>query len=145
MNEVTQNPNAPQEPFGLDESQPGGGPATCTDNEKLMACLCYASQPILPAVLPVILLVTEGYKKSPFVRYHAVHSLALFVATIIYELAMVGVYVLSSAIAACLACVLWVLFLAPIAVLVYYAVIAFQGKSPEVPYVTKFLKDSNWL
>ena len=145
MNEVTQNPKAPQEPFDLDDADSEAGPAGLTDNEKLMACLSYASQLILPAVLPVILLVTEEYKRSAFVRYHAVHGLALFMATIIYELAMVGVYVLSSAVVACLACLLWVLFLAPAAVFIYYAVVAFQGKSPEVPYVTKFLRDSNWL
>jgi len=145
MNDGKQKANAPEEPFGVDEESPVAGPLSLTDNEKLMACLSYASQLILPAVLPIILLLSDESKRSAFVRYHAVHSLALLAAAIIFDLAVVGIYVLGSALAACLACVLWVLFLVPIAVLIYYAVIAFQGKSPEVPYLTKFLKDSNWL
>jgi len=145
MNEPTQSPGASQEPFDLDEGQSASGPLGLTDNEKLMACLSYASQLILPAVLPIILLLTEESKRSAFVRYHAMHTLALLAASIIYELVVVGVYVLASAIAACLACVLWVLFPVPFAVFCYYAVIAFQGKSPEVPYLTKFLRDSKWL
>ncbi len=145
MGGARQNSNAAQEPFGVEEASSVGGPVGLTDNEKLMACLSYASQLILPAVLPIILLLTEEYKGSSFVRHHAVHGLALLVATIIYELAVVGVYVLGSTVVACLACVLWVLFLVPIVVFIYYAVVALQGRSPEVPYLTKFLKDSNWL
>ncbi len=145
MGEVGKNPNAAEQPFGVDEASSAGGPVGLTENEKLMACLSYASQLILPAVLPIILLLTEEYKRSPFVRHHAVHGLALLVVTVIYELAMVGVFALASAVVACLACVTWVLFLVPVGVFAYYAVVAFKGRSPEVPYLTKFLKDSNWL
>jgi len=145
MSGARENPNVSQEPFGVDEASSVGGPVGLTENEKLMACLSYASQLIFPAVLPIILLLTEEYKRSPFVRHHAVHGLALLVVTIIYELAMVGVFALASAVVACLACVTWVLFLVPIAVFIYYAVVALKGRSPEVPYLTKFLKDSNWL
>ena len=145
MDDARQNPGAPQGPFDLDEAESAPGPVGLTDNERLMACLSYASQLIVPAVLPIILLLSEESKRSAFVRHHAVHSLALLAASIIYELAVVGVYVLASAVAACLACVLWVLFLVPFGVFVYYAVVAFQGKSPEVPYLTRFLRDSGWL
>jgi len=145
MSGVRQNSNAADEPFGVEQGSSVGGPVGLTENEKLMACLSYASQLILPAVLPIILLLTEEYKRSPFVRHHAVHSLALLAATIIYELAMVGVFALASAVVACLACAVWLLFLVPVGAFIYYAVVALKGRSPEVPYLTKFLKDSNWL
>jgi len=145
MNDATQGSDAPEEPFGVHQEEPGPGSVAPTDNERLMACLSYASQFILPAVLPVILLLSEESRRSAFVRYHAVHSLALLVAAVAYEVVAVVVYVLGSALTGCLACVLWALFLAPLAAFGYYAVVAFQGKSPEVPYLTKFLRDSNWL
>ena len=74
MSGARQKSNAAQEPFGVDEASSAGGPVGLTENEKLVACLSYASQLILPAVLPIILLLTEEYKRSPFVRHHAVES-----------------------------------------------------------------------
>jgi uncharacterized membrane protein len=142
--------NAQQEPFGVDEPQ-GPRPPSTTDNDRLLAGLSYLSQLVVPAVLPVILMLTDETKakctsfRSDFVRFHAVHGLALFVAAVIYELAAVIVFAIIGAIAPFLACLTWILFLAPFAVLIYYGVLAFQGKRTEIPWLTQFLRDNNWL
>ena len=135
--------NAPQEPFGVDE--PDSRPPSMTDNERLLAGLSYLSQIVVPAVLPVILMLTDESKKSDFVRYHAIQGLALFVASVIYALAAVIALVIIVAIAPVLACVTWILFLVPFAVLIYYGILAFQGKRSEIPWLTQFLRDNNWL
>ncbi len=136
--------SAPKEPFGLDEPQAPHPPAL-TDNERLLAGLSYLSQLVVPAVMPVILMLTDEAKKSDFVRFHAIHGLALFVATVIYELAAVIVSAIIGAIAPVLACLTWILFVAPVAVLIYYGVRAFQGRRDDIPWLTKFLRDNNWL
>ncbi len=132
------------EPFGLDDS---GSPAVVppTDNEKALSGLSYLSQCVLPAVMPFVLLLSEESKKSKFVRYHAVHSLALLVVAVAFELVATIVNMVIGAVIPCLLGILWVLWLLPAVPLVYYGIKAFQGDSPEIPWVTDFLKANNWL
>ena len=144
MDQGTQNSGS-QEPFGVDETPRGSGPSTLTDNERLLGGLSYLSQVIVPAVLPVVLMLTDETQRSDYVRYHAVHGLALFVASEIYSLAVVIVFVVTGAIAPVLTCLTWLLFLAPFVAMVYYGVQAFQGQRTEIPYLTRFLRDSHWL
>jgi len=149
----TPTSDASQQPFGLGEPAPGSAaPAPAptaippSDNEKLMAGLSWLSQFVVPAVLPVILLFSEESKKSAFTRHHAVQSLGMLAASILYELVAAIVFTILTAITAgCLGCVLWVIFFVPLAPFVYYGVLAFQGKYVEIPYLTKFLKDNRWL
>lgn len=132
------------EPFGLKApNEPAAAPPS--ENEKLLAGLSYLSQILVPAVLPVILLLAEETKRSTFLRHHAVHSLALLVATIIYELAALLVYVVISLVVPCLVCMAWILFLVPVGVLVYYGVKAFLGNYVDIPYLTKFLVGNSWV
>ncbi|MHB0856899.1 MAG: DUF4870 domain-containing protein [Anaerolineae bacterium] len=133
------------DPFRPEPEPTTGGSTPDTDNDRLMAGLSYLSQAMLPAVLPVILLLNRDTNRRPLVRYHAVHSLALLIATVIYELAVTIVFVILSIVAPCLSLILWLLFLLPALPFLYYAIVAFQGRSPEVPYLTRFLRDNNWL
>ena len=48
-------------------------------DDRLIAMLSYASQIVLPVVMPVIVLISESSKRHPFQRYHAVQSLALMI------------------------------------------------------------------
>ena len=95
-------------------------------------------------MLPVILLLSEQTKKSVFVRYHAVHSLALLLASIVYELVIGVVVLIVTLIIPCLAAITWLLFLVPIAPFVYYGILALQGQNKEVPWLTQFLKNNHW-
>jgi uncharacterized membrane protein len=127
-----------QPPFGL-------GDTNASDNEKLLAGLAYLSQIFVPAVLPAILLLTDESKRSEFVKRHSVQSLALLVVAVVYEIVAAIVYAIGVAVAPCLTCLLWVLFILPVVPLGYYGVQAFQGKEAEIPWVTRFLRDNHWL
>jgi uncharacterized membrane protein len=91
------------------------------------------------------MLLVEGKKDRPFIKYHAVQALALNVAVWIVEI-ILGI--LSAALAAvtfgigglisCIAPIIWLLLIWP-------AVLAYQGKYFEVPVVTKFLRDQHWI
>jgi len=141
---MTQDQDERTEPFDLDDS---GSSASLppSDNEKALAGLSYISQCILPAIMPIVLLLSDESKRSEFVRYHAVHSLALLVVGVVFELLVTIVNTVIGAIIPCLLGLLWVLWLLPAVPLVYYGIKAFQGASPQIPYVTDLLKNNNWL
>jgi uncharacterized membrane protein len=135
-----------QEPFGVDEPVPlPTGPAGASDSERLLGGLCYVSQFIVPILLPAILLVTDEAKRSPFLRHHAVQSLGLLAASVVYEVAVSLAALFISFSAGCRGCLVGVLWFVPVLPLLYYGALAFQGKSFEIPYVTRFLRSEHWL
>ena len=48
-------------------------------DDRLIALLSYATQIVIPVIMPIIVLLSESSKKRPFQRYHAVQSLAFVV------------------------------------------------------------------
>jgi len=117
-----------------------------TDNDRLMAALAYATQVVIPIVIPSIMLLSEENKRRPFQKYHAVQSLGFLVAAVIYEVLATIVFTGFTVITAgCLACVLWVLFLLPAIPAAYYAYQAYQGAYFEIPLLTAFLVQNKWL
>lgn len=118
-----------------------------TSDDRLLAALSYASQLILPIIVPVILLVSETTKKRPFQRYHAVQSLALSIVLWGLQLAL---GFLTSIAAATVIGLLCLCFLIPAMIAVwllplYYAVQAYGGKRFRIPGLTQFLQDQRWL
>ncbi len=101
-----------------------------TSDDKLWAALGY---PIF--IIALIMLFVEGKKDRPFIKFHAVQSLALnvvaWVVTIIISVVTLGIGAICAPI----------VFL----LLIWPAVLAFQGKYFEVPVVTKFLRDQHWV
>lgn len=128
-------------PFGLDE----GGTAPVSDNERTLAGLAYVSQFLLPAVMPVVLLLSDEGKRSDFVRFHSIHSLALLVVSVVYELLAAIIVLIVGAVFPCLLVLAWTLFFVPAVPLLYYGVKAFRGERKEMPYLTDFLRTNNWL
>ncbi|MBM4430566.1 MAG: DUF4870 domain-containing protein [Chloroflexi bacterium] len=117
-----------------------------TDNDRLMAGLAYASQVVIPVVIPAVILLSEENKQRPFQKYHAVQSLGFLVAVIIYEvLAAIVSCALTAVTGGCLACLLWVLFLVPVVPALYYAYQAYQGLYFKIPFLTDFLVQSKWM
>ncbi len=117
-----------------------------TDNDRLMAALAYATQVVIPIVIPSIMLLSEENKRRPFLKYHAIQSLGFLVAAVIYEVLATIVFTGFTVITAgCLACVLWVLFLLPAIPAAYYAYQAYQGVYSEIPLLTEFLVQNKWL
>jgi len=116
------------------------------ENDRLMAAAAYATQVILPIVVPAIMLLSEENKQRVFQKYHAIQSLGFLVAAVIYEVLAVIVFVgLSIVSLGCLSCILWVLFLLPVVPAFYYAYRAYQGQYFQIPMVTDFLVQSKWL
>lgn len=99
-----------------------------TSDDKLWAALGY---PI--PIIPIIVLLMEDKKKRPFIRYHAVQSLimnvVLYVLMIILSITVVG---------ALCAPILWLVTLWP-------AYESYQGKYLELPFITDFMKNQNWV
>ncbi|MBN1265975.1 MAG: DUF4870 domain-containing protein [Anaerolineales bacterium] len=99
-----------------------------TQNDKLLAAFGY---PI--PLIALILLFMEDKKARPFLKYHAVQSLAvnvvLWVVMVILAITVVG---------AICAPILWFVTLWP-------AIEAYQGKYMELPVITDFLKNQGWV
>ena len=149
---------APSEGADLAEGLPGvaGGASALpsgtwkakdvTDNDRLMAAIAYATQVVIPVIVPAIMLLAEESKARPFQRYHAVQSLGVLVASVVYEVLAAIIYCgLSTVTGGCLACILWVIFLAPAAPALYYAYQAYQGFYFKIPVLTDFLVQNKWL
>ena len=102
--------------------------AEITSDDKLWAALGY---PIF--IIALIMLFVEGKKDRPFIKFHAIQALALNV--------VLWVVILIASITVILAIcdpVLWLLMIWP-------AILAYQGKYFEVPVITKFLRTQHWI
>jgi uncharacterized membrane protein len=120
--------------------------AEATENDRLMAALAYASQIIIPIIVPLIILLSETNRSRPFQRYHAVQSLGFLAAVFIYEIITAIVYTILTIITlGCLGLILWILFFLPIIPALYYAYLAYQGKRFDIPWVTNFMRQQKWL
>ena len=101
-----------------------------TSDDKLWAALGY---PIFPIAL--IMLFVEGKKDRPFIKFHAVQSLAVnvvaWVVATILSIVTLGIGAIC--------------FPVVILVLIWPAVLAYQGKYFEVPVVTKFIRGQHWV
>jgi len=98
-------------------------------NDKLLAALTY---PV--PIVGIIVLLSDSMKNNPFLRLHAVQSLALgvvlFIVTLVISFTGIG---------ACLAPFLW------LGVTLYYAYQAYQGKNFSIPFVTDFCRNQKWI
>lgn len=117
------------------------------NDDKLLAAVAYASQLIIPVLVPVILLVSETSKKRSFQRYHAVQSLAAGLAIWALQL---GLGTLAGIAAASLIGLLCLCFILPAMIVLwllplYYAILAYSGKRFRIPGLTQFLQDQGWL
>lgn len=93
-----------------------------TSDDKLWALLSY-----LFPIIAIILLLMEEKKARPFIKFHAVQSLAVSVALTIIATVTLG----------CGS----ILFLA----LIWWGIEAYQGKMVEIPFITNFIKGQGWV
>ncbi len=113
------------------------------DNDKLMAALSYFFTPIVG----IIVLLVESMKVRPYQNYHALQSIGLFVAELVfYVLACILYFACTALSAGILGCVLWILFLLPLIPNIYYTYLAYAKPAYfEIPVVTKFMIQQGWL
>jgi len=113
-----------------------------TESDRLMALLAY----ITGVIVPIIILLSEGMKNRPFQRYHAIQSLGLWVATLIYSVVACIVYFLLTTITfGILGLCLWIIFLLPLVPVILYGIKAYQGEWVVIPVVTDFVKGQGWV
>jgi len=98
-----------------------------TSDDKLWSALAYVFAPLVS----VILLLMEDKKARPFIKFHAVQSLAVGVVMLVL------VPILATLTLGC-GGLLWL-------VMFYWAYKAYQGELVEIPVVTKFIKDQGWV
>jgi len=98
-----------------------------TEDDKLWALLAYVGIP--PVLAPLFILVSNDKKGRPFLRYHAIQSLA-------------GLFIAGVSCIPLIGCCL-----SPIYVIVYayFGLKAYEGQWVEIPYLTDFLRDKGWL
>lgn len=98
-----------------------------TSNDKLLAALSY---PI--PLIGIVILVSESMKSKPFLRFHAVQSIALGIVVFVISGVLAATVILG-----CLAPVIWLATLYP-------AWLTYQGKTVELPVITQFIKNQGW-
>jgi uncharacterized membrane protein len=98
-----------------------------TQNDKLWAALSWIPiSPVWP-ILAIVALLMESTKNRPFVRYHAIVSIATGVILIPLTIITLG-----------LAGLVYLVFF-------YWAYKAYQGEMVEIPVVSNFCKNRGWV
>jgi len=118
-----------------------------TNDDRIMAALAYASQLLIPLVLPIIILISETSKRRPFQRYHAVQSIAVGIVVWSLELVlfvMAGTAIGTIILVLCL-CIILPAMIALWLLPLYYAMLAYNGKRFRIRGLTQFLEDQRWL
>lgn len=104
--------------------------ADATSDDKLWAALGY---PIV--LIAIIMLFMEDKKGRPFIKFHAIQSIALWV---VYVVLGTIISIVTFGIGGICFAVAWLIFL-------YWGYLAYQGKMFEVPVVTDFIKKQGWV
>ena len=94
-----------------------------TSDDKLWAALSYI--PFIWPIIAIIVLLMEGKKNRPFIKYHAVQALAVGVAAFVLSFLCIG-------------------FLLGL-YMFYLAYKAYQGEYEQVPVITDFIKNQGWV
>jgi uncharacterized membrane protein len=96
-----------------------------TSDDKLWGLLSYIFTPLVP----LIVLLMEDKKNRPFLRYHAIQSLAFGVVMMITYVVVIG-------------CCLSPVYLVGA---IYFGIKAYNGEYVTIPFLTDFCKQQQWL
>lgn len=97
-----------------------------TSDDKLWAALSYVFAPIVG----IIILLMEDKKARPFMKFHAVQSIAISIVM------FVVVPIIAIPTLGCGSVIYLVMF--------WWAYKAYQGEYVEIPVVTNFIKNQGW-
>ena len=97
-----------------------------TQDDRLWAALSWLPMTPLWPIIAAIALMLESTKDRPFVRYNAVLSLVTGVVLIPVTIITLG----------CGALLYFVFF--------YWAYLALQGRRPEIPFVSNWVRKQGW-
>jgi uncharacterized protein len=103
--------------------------ASDNSNDKLFGLLSY----LLAPIVGIIILVSDSMKTKPYLKTHAVQSIAvsvvLFVLAFILTITVIG------------GCAVPFLFIIPL----IFGIQAYQGKDVNIPVITDFCKKQGWI
>jgi uncharacterized membrane protein len=102
-------------------------PPDVTSDDKLWAALSYVFAPFVG----VILLLMDDKKDRPYIKFHAVQSIAISIVLLIF-VPIIAVVTLGCG------SVLWL-------VMFWWAYQAYQGEEFSIPVVTDFIKNQGWV
>lgn len=101
-----------------------------TSDDKLWAALSYVFAPIVG----IIVMLMEDKKARPFIKFHAVQSIA---ASIAFWIIATVITTVTIGFGGLCVPILWLVFL-------YWAYQAYQGQMVNIPMVTNFIKGQGW-
>lgn len=101
-----------------------------TSDDRLWAALSYVFAPLIG----IIVLLIQDKKDRPFIKFHAVQSIA--VSVVFWILSLIVTTVTFGIGGLCIPLV-WLVFL-------YWAYKAYQGEMVNIPGVTNFIKGQGW-
>lgn len=126
--------------------------ADASNDDRLIAFLCYVTQLFVPVVMPLIVLFSESSKNRPFQRYHAVQSLALsiLIALVLGAMSIGGsilfiIPIIGWLVGGLLLCLVPIVGLMSVVALLYYGFQAYQGKRFAIPGLTSVLQEQGWI
>ncbi|HSQ40026.1 MAG TPA: DUF4870 domain-containing protein [Anaerolineales bacterium] len=102
-----------------------------TSDDKLWAALSYVFAPLVG----IIALLMEDKKARPYVKFHAVQSIAASLAFIVVSIIL---SVVTLGFGGLCVPLLWLVFL-------YWAYQAYQGQDVKIPVITDFIKKQGWV
>jgi len=117
MSDMTPPPAPPAQPA---PAAPMGSYAPASENSKILAGIGYIFW-----VIALVGLLLDPYKDEPFVRFHAVQALALWVIAAVAVVPFIG----------------WAISVVAVVFAIISAINAFQGKYYEVPVLGGLVKD----
>jgi len=98
-----------------------------SSDDKLWGALSWV--PGIGPWVAIVMLLMEEKKNRPFIKYHAVHSLAVAVTIFLTSFIAIGL------------CIGLIAFFA----MFYWAYQAYQGQLVVVPLLTDFVKKQGWV
>ncbi|HUN22938.1 MAG TPA: hypothetical protein PK299_07390 [Anaerolineales bacterium] len=108
-------------------ASPAPDPVGVTDDDKLWALLAYVLSPLMP----VIIMFMDDKKNRPYLRSHNAQALVVGLVNLLAALTI-----------SWLTCGLLsiVIFIFQI----YWGMQAYNGKTVEIPVISKFCRDQGW-
>ena len=101
-----------------------------TSDDKLWAALGY---PI--ALVAIIVLFMEDKKARPYIKFHAVQSIA---ANVVFFVLSTIIATVTLGFGGLCVPLIWLVFL-------YWAYQAYQGQDIKIPFITDFIRNQGWV
>jgi uncharacterized membrane protein len=116
----------PTDPAPVQEPVPTPG---VTGDDRLWVVLCF----LLTPIFPLITLFMDDKKARPFIKYHTIPTLIFGVVEGIIITVLQFVPIVN-----CIIPFIWIIN-------VIYALKANKGANVDIPVITKFAQDQNWM